>query len=722
MIVSSITRGRNSRLRTTVMAISTGIAMATWAFLVQAAPPSATVVEFYNVNLKHYFLTADSGEAVAIDNGSAGAGWKRTGGQFGAFKSAAEDVDTVPVCRFYGTPGRGPNSHFYTAVAAECAAVKTDAGWTYEGIAFYVALPANGACKAGTQLIYRSYNNGFARNDTNHRYTADLTAQLRMTKQGFSLEGAVMCAPLSDADIEADIVRLLEQSTMGPTEALIAEVKTKGIVPWLDEQLGRYETKYAPRQPWGPSYTSVEEVQRCAADEACFFANANPGAVICEFYTQSIAGRDQVRLRFAYALHQLFVLGQGGPAATYANSNFQQMIRDVAFSTYEDALFKYTVSPQLGLFQGWINNVPEHDGVKPNENFAREIQQLLSTGVNRLNEDGTEQKDSAGQSIPVYTQPDVTTMSRILTGYTYAPLPGAPSVFPNLDNHVGSMVPFDAFHDKGAKSLYGGTIQFAAGQGAEAELRAAVKALVAQPSTPPFIAKQLIQRLVTSSPTPDYVRRIVAVFKDNGAGVRGDLKAVLRAILLDPEARGARKIDPEYGKMREPALFLTSLARALDIKTDGLFFSQLAGEMNMSMFSPATIFGYFPADFRIFGGSVPAAEFGIFGTAAYVTRTNAVNRLILAHFGGPGETSPRSYVPNAIGTSFPTMDAFLADTGDAAAYVERLNRLLYHGAMTPSVRATMTNAVGAIPASDGSTRAKLGAYLAFTSLDYMIQK
>ena len=315
-------------------------------------------------------------------------------------------------------------------------------------------------------------------------------------------------------------------------------------------------------------------------------------------------------------------------------------------------------------------------------------------------------------------------MSRVLTGYTYPPGPGQASYFPtNAPYSIGRMVPYDDYHDKGAKSLFNGAVTLSAGEGAEAEVRAAIRALIAQPSTPPFVVKQWIQRLVTSSPTPAYVSRVVAVFKDNGVGVRGDMKAVLRAILLDPEARGARKIDPEYGRMREPPLFLTSITRALEIKSDGVFLGQLVNEMNVVLFGPPTIFGYYPADYRINAGTLPAAEFGIYGTSAYVTRTNVVDRLTLFRNGvGDGEAAPVPYVPNATGTAFPTMSAFVVSAADPAAYVERLNRLFFHGTMTAATRATMTNALAAIPASDALTRAKIGAYLALTSLDYLIQK
>ncbi|MBK9605890.1 MAG: DUF1800 family protein [Betaproteobacteria bacterium] len=399
-----------------------------------AAGPAlaAEVIEFHNANLDNYFITADRVEAAAIDGGAAGPGWSRTGFNFSA-------GGPTPVCRFYGSITPGPNSHFYTALPDECAALKqlqastpaTEKRWNFESLDFVTTVPAGGACPAGTIPVYRAYNGGFARGiDSNHRITTSQVALQQVVNRGWSNEGVVMCAPssapVSNSDIDADIVRLLEQATMGPTEALLAEVKQKGIPAWLDEQLGLYESKFAPQAPWGINQTMEERVA-CLTDPACGQLVLGTGAIAREFFTQAINGRDQVRQRFAYVLHQLLVLG-GNLSEAYAIRNFQQMIRDVAFSTYEDALFQYTISPQLGDFQGWVMNEPEHDGIKPNENYAREIMQLLTTGVNRLHEDGTEQKDGAGKAVPAYTQLDVTSMSRVLTGYASA-APGRSATF-----------------------------------------------------------------------------------------------------------------------------------------------------------------------------------------------------------------------------------------------------------------------------------------------------
>jgi uncharacterized delta-60 repeat protein len=157
---------------------------------------SVVVVEFFNTLLGHYFVTAGPGEIANIESGGAGPGWQRTGLGFRAYiPESGVAVAAASVCRFYGTPGLGPNSHFYTASAAECAAVKSDPGWTYEGIAFYIPVPAGGQCASGTTAVYRSYNKRFAQNDSNHRYTTDAAVYDTMVAQGWAGEGIVMCSP-----------------------------------------------------------------------------------------------------------------------------------------------------------------------------------------------------------------------------------------------------------------------------------------------------------------------------------------------------------------------------------------------------------------------------------------------------------------------------------------------------------------------------------------------
>lgn len=715
------------------MKFASRLAFSAMAFLpVFAEAASSTVVEFYNTALDNYFITADSGEANAIDSGSAGPGWLRTGDTF----SSGGDT---PVCRFYGSLSPGPNSHFYTVLASECATLKQQQAstpssqkrWNFESLDFVSTAPLNGACPNGTVPVYRAYNNGFARGvDSNHRITANLASIQKVVARGWSNEGVVMCAPSANsADAEADVVRLLEQSTLGPTEGLVQEVKGKGISAWLDEQLALNVTKYTQLPFWDPpkdtSLCQNDDTPPITPEKYCQLNKWSPNPVAWEFFRQSKTAPDQLRMRMAHVWHQIFVLNPTNVGQAYAHAEFQQRLRDHAFDTFENLLLQYALSPQLGHFQNWVKNVPEHDGIRPNENFARELMQLFTIGVNELNSDSTPKLGTNGELLPAYGQADIETLARILTGFTFPTQPGKiPGFRENEWYFIGDMIPFDQHHDQGAKSAMKGRIQMPAGMGAMAEVRAAIHALVEHPNTAPFISRQLIQKMVTSSPTPAYVARVAAVFKDNGKGVRGDLSAVTRAILLDAEARGPRKTGSQYGRLREPVLLWTSMLRALDVSTDGVMPFNAGWESGQSLFHAPTVFNYYPADYTLLGSSVPAPEFGIFTTSEFLNRANQMNDL-LYNSDQPWSAKwwgPQPEVPNATGTQSPALTAFLADAANADVLVERLNKLFLHGTMRDDMRKTIVTAVNKIDPGSALRRVKLAINLIVVSVDYQVQK
>ncbi|MFO1316867.1 MAG: DUF1800 family protein [Burkholderiales bacterium] len=684
-----------------------------------------TAVEFYNKALNHYFVTAYPEEAAALDAGTNVKGWTRTGGQFTVFTEPAEGLQAV--CRFFGTPNVGPNSHFYTADAAECAKVKTYPAWTFEGIAFYIPMPANGGC-GGNWPVYRSYYSDQIR-DANHRFTVDLTAHVRMaTRRGDILEGVVMCAPVTDEEREADVVRFLEQATLGPTEALVQEVKAKGIEKWLDEQIPQNSTRYTqyPYVDWVTAPPCINDTTPPATPEKyCFLNKAQADVVAREFFRQSLTAPDQLRMRMAHVWHQVFVHStQGGIWDAHGNANFHQRLRDGAFESFESLLARYALSPQLGFFQSWVRNVPEHDGIRPNENFARELMQLFTIGTAELNDDGMAKLDPKGQPIPTYSQADVETVARILTGYAYPTAPGkSPDFWGNFPPYyIGDMIPFDVFHDRGAKNALNGRIAMPAGGTAAGEVTSLLHTLAMHPNVPPFISRQLIQKTVTSSPTPGYVARVAAVFKDNGKGVRGDLAAVTKAILLDPEARGARKIDREYGRLREPVLFWTAMLRALDVTTDGLQPGGATSGSSQQLFAAPTVFNYYPADYVLAGGDIPAPEFGIYTSLEFVNRANQVNDLLYNVDQSWTNWGPQPYLADALGTVSPPLSAFLPDAANPDALVDRLDRLLMHRTLSPATRKTIVNAVTKVSLVNALRRVKLALNLMLVSIDYQVQK
>ncbi|MEO8487201.1 MAG: DUF1800 family protein [Betaproteobacteria bacterium] len=711
---------RSSRANARIVALALAFLVASSSGGVLAA--TGTAIEFYEPVLRHYFMTAFPEEAVMLDGGQVVKGWSRTGGEFTIHTDPAPDRRAV--CRFYGAPGSGVQSHFYTADPAECEWVKTLPAWRYEAIAFYIQVPTAGACVAGTTPVYRSFFSDLIK-DINHRFTVDLTAAARMPlKAGWVSEGIVMCAPLGDADLAADAVRLLEQASFGPTESLVQEVKTKGAAAWVDEQLKLNVTRYA-QPPWfdipsDPALCVDDKTPPVTPQKYCIFHKITPAPVQMEFFRQSKSAPDQLRLRMAHVWHQIFI---AVIFETYATAELQQRFRDHAFGTFENLLLKYALSPQLGAFQNWVKNVPEFNGIRPNENFARELMQLFTVGVNQLDEDGTPRLDVQGQLIPNYAQGDIETLARVLTGYTFPTKPGyTPGFWENGSYYVGDMIPFDARHDQGFKSLLGGRLVLGQGGTAEAEVKAAIRMLVDHPSTPPFVVKQLIQKTVTSSPSPGYVLRVVQVFKNNGAGKRGDLAAVTRAILLDPEARGARKIDPVYGRLREPSLQWTAMIRALDVVTDG-FAPASADYRTQSLFQAQTVFGYYPADYVLPGTLTPAPEFGIFSSAGFLDRANHINGLLYnSDFTYSSQFQPMPQVYNALGTPSPALTTFLADASQPDALVARLDRLFLHGTMSAAMRKTIVNAVNKLSPADPLRRVKMAINLMLASIDYQVQK
>ena len=684
---------------------------------------SADIIEYYNASLDHYFITWVPAEIANLDSGKT-KGWTRTGQAFPTFTSA--QAGTSPVCRFYIPPALG-DSHFFGRGATECGDTgQKNPSFVLESSNFmYMYLPAAGICPASTAQVYRVFSN---RPDANHRYMVSKAVRNQMIEAGWLAEGdgpdmVVMCAPNTATDIEADAARLLEQSTMGPTEALIREVAAKGVAPWINEQLAMNITRYSPQPFFMPSNDPLQCVDDntppVTPEKFCQTNRQQGTPVAWEFFRQAKTAPDQLRLRMGHVWHQIFVTQWEGFA--YGVAEFQQLMRDHAFDTFENLLLKYALSPKLGHFQNWVRNVPEHDGIRPNENFARELMQLFTIGVNALNDDGTPKRDGNGRLIPNYTQADIETVARILTGFTFPTMPGNTPSWNNPDYFIGDMIPFDTFHDMGAKTALDERLVLPAGGGAMAEVRTLIRVLIDHPSAPPFISKQIIQKMVTSSPTPAYVARVVSVFKDNGNGVRGDLAAVVRAILLDPEARGPRKTEPEYGRLREPALFWTAMIRALDIVTDGYNPASNSRSSGQNLFFPATVFSYYPADFTLPGTNVPAPEFGIFSTTEFINRSNQLTHLIFQPGGDP-DWLPKPFVPNATGTPPVTFAAFLTDAGDADVLVERLNRLFLHGAMSAAMRKTVVNAVNKVPANNPLLRTKIAVRLILGSVDYQVQK
>jgi uncharacterized protein (DUF1800 family) len=693
---------------------SRAVLLAAACALPAQAEPTALVVEFRHSELGHYLLTADPAEAASLDLSRRGT-WVRTGGEFSAWRSAGDAPGLQPICRFHVA---STNAYVFTADPAECAAFRTQPGWTYEGVAFHTAMPRAGACDAGTTPVYAASRNA-APGVRTRRFTVDYTAWVN-TGGGFAVDGVTWCAPLSSADIRADAMRLLRQATFGPTIAEVDRVVAIGAEQWVAQQLAAPATAY-PDYPWMPANRPTECVddraQPVRPDSFCARDNYSLFQLQRQFFRDALGANDQLRQRVAFALSQVMVVSGVDNPRNYAMRHYQQMLRERALGNFYDLLLAVTLSPVMGDYLDMANNNKANPatGTEPNENYGREILQLFSVGLWLLNPDGTQRLDGAGKPIPTYDQDEIEGFAHVFTGWTYPVVTGATSRANNPRNYLGNLIPVSAQHDPGEKILLAGVLA-RANLPIEQDLAAAHQNIFTHPNVGPFIGRQLIQKLVTSQPSPGYVARVTAVFDNNGAGQRGDLAAVVRAILLDPEARGARKIDAAYGKLLEPVTYITSIARAFDGASDGVSLRASSNTLGQLVYQAPSVFNFYPPDYVVPGTKLVGPEFGLHTSTNAINRSNFANGLL---FTNGIAADPSVY--GATGTSI-NLSTYQSIAANPASLVDRLDRELLGGTMPARMRSAIVTAVSAVPATDALNRARTAAYLVVTSPQYQVQR
>ena len=544
--------------------------------------------------------------------------------------------------------------------------------------------------------------------------------------------------PVPVATNDADIWRLLNQATFGASQAEAANVKSLGIAGWINAQFNKPVSGYpasrynkvqlnesadcTTRDPLGNNYPSNSPQATCVRDHLSL------NMMQRDLYTSAVYGADQLRQRVAWALSQILVISAVEPdlSRAYVMSRYQQIMFDEAFGNFETILKRISYSPAMGNWLDSVNN-DRPDALKgrvPNENYAREIMQLFSVGLVELKADGTPLLDALGQEIPTYDQDDIKQFARVFTGFTYANADGSPIIKKNGVFYGADMGVYPGTattgHDTDAKTLLNSVV-LPAGQTPFQDVDAAVHNVFIHANTGPFISKQLIQRLVTGSPTPGYVQRVTQVFNNNGAGVRGDLKAVVRAILLDAEARGPAKTDPTFGTLREPVLMITGLIRALNGVTDGAGLGDRASNLNQRPYYAPTVFNYFQPDATVPGTSILAPEFAIYNSNSAVARTNLVYQLVYTG------VNPDGNLMNATGTRLNHIQ-FEPLATDAAVLTDKVSEMLLGGPLPAAARTAVMNAVQAIALSATPTaqqktdRARMAVYLIASSNHYQIQR
>jgi uncharacterized protein (DUF1800 family) len=349
-----------------------------------------------------------------------------------------------------------------------------------------------------------------------------------------------------------------------------------------------------------------------------------------------MSGPDQLRQRVAWALSQIFVVSGVKTGQPRQMVPYQNMLLQDAFGNFSKLLYDVTVSPTMGVFLDMVNNDKEDPkkGVVPNENYAREVMQLFTIGTAVLNPDGSVVRDAFGDPIPTYGQNDIVGLTRALTGWTFGGrvIATGHDTGHNKENYEGPMVPVDANHDTGDKSFLGKFL--APGLSAQQDLDASLDTLAAHPNTAPFISLRLIQRMVSSNPSPGYVQRVAGVFAATG----GDLWAVTRAILLDPEARysddPSAPPNPTEGHLREPVLFVMSMLRNLSATVSNSNpIEGLAADMGQKPFYAPSVFNYFSPLYRLNTGLL-APEFQILNSTTALVRANVVQSLVVRRLDG----------------------------------------------------------------------------------------
>ena len=475
-------------------------------------------------------------------------------------------------------------------------------------------------------------------------------------------------------------------------------MRTLGYNAWIDEQflvpLSTYST-YVQAAP------TTNDDQRTRAFQARFWQNA-------------LTGEDQLRQRVGWALSQILVVSgltiDDGPGMAY----YADMLNRNAFANYRQLLFELTLNPAMGDYLDMVNNDRPNPAVGrvANENYAREILQLFSIGVFRLNRDGTLVIGADGRPVSTYDQAVVEGLARVFTGWTYAPRPGATNVWRNPRYLLAPMVLHQNHHDLGAKEILDGLV-LPPNQYGDDDLNQALDAIMAHPNVGPFIGRQLIQHLVTSDPSPAYVERVARVFDDNGFGVKGDLRAVVKAVLLDEEARGHTH-DMDFGKLKEPVQAMLQLVRALSGRGDGLGLSGLARNMGQDPYFAPTVFNFYQPDFQLPGTMLAAPPFQIYTEATAVNRANWANTVLFGTVSvpfGPAGTS--------VTIDMAPLDALAADP---AALVNALDQALLHGSMSSGMRSTIVDAVTRISATRPRARVQNALYLVATSAQFNVSR
>jgi uncharacterized protein (DUF1800 family) len=505
--------------------------------------------------------------------------------------------------------------------------------------------------------------------------------------------------------------RLMAQATFGADRAEIDRAAAMGTGAWLDEQFA---------MPRTPSHVDWLRAQGVEVPDNKFASQQ----IDYSLWRKFLSSPDQLRQRMVYALSQIFVVStdaMDGYWPQFSLANYVDLLETHAFGNFRNLLEAVTLSPAMGdyLSMRGSRKGDTASGRQPDENYAREVMQLFTIGLVKLNADGTPQL-SGGRAVDTYSQADVAGLARVFTGWDRAQ-PGS-----NDNQALDVLTPLvntASRHETGTKVFLGTTIP--ANTSATNSLRIALDALFNHANVGPFIGRQLIQRLVTSNPSPAYVASVSAAFANNGSGVRGDLMAVLRAVLTHAEARNATaaRANDKYGKLREPVLRFTQWARASKVNSaNGQWrlgnLSDPASRLGQSPLRSSSVFnfyrpGYVPPNTSIATAAQVAPEFQITTESSVAGYLNFMQGAI-------------STTSGVAGTDIlPNYSAWLPLVGDATKLTDEINLVIAAGQIPPARAMLIRDAIaGMASSSDTDKRRRVQAALLLTlaAPDYLVMK
>ena len=502
------------------------------------------------------------------------------------------------------------------------------------------------------------------------------SGDLRITVTSPSSGGAQWVISVAPTPASFDAAaRFATQAAFGPRPDVVAAIQQRGLDGWITDQL------YQPPIVYDPTQASRPQFLRAAS-----------------------SGNTLLRLRVAWAL-QTFLVSQ----CMFLDAScipYEQTLERDATANFRDLLTDLSSDTSMGQFLNLAGNAAPTDPTQhPNQNFAREIMQLFALGPNLLNDDGSLQLDAFGNPIPAYTQDQVVDLSRVFTGWVL-PTPASPYVELGVD-YLQPLQAVEAQHDEGAKTIVGPTV-IPSGQGIYQDRKLALDALFNHPNLPPHVARLLIQHLVKSSPSPAYVQRIASVFENDGTSIRGNMPAVIRAILLDPEARiGDTTPAVDDGFLQDPLLFQTFVASTNELAVGDNQSSFLAPSLGEDWWFSPSVFGFYRPDYLIPGTTINSPEFQIFNNIAAINRSDYLWNMLIGLCPGYYQ-NPNSWLLTHF-TTVPDM-------------VDALNHLAFHGQMSAAQQAAIIAYCNSLPATDPATQLRSAIFLALNSDGFTVSQ